>query len=59
MFIGAVDDEFEVLDQLVQAARGIAQVDNNLGLAGGDGLHQRVDALVSLFQCIDGSVGRR
>ncbi len=58
MFIGAVDDEFEVLGQLVQAARDIAQVDNNLGLVGGDGLHQRVDALVSLFQCIDGSVGR-
>ena len=58
VFIGAIDDEFEVLGQLVQAARDITQVDNNLGLVGGCGLHQRVDALVSLFQCVDGSVGR-
>ena len=56
--IGTVDDEFEILGQLVQAARDITQVDNNLGLVGGDGLYQRVDALVSLFQCVDGSVGR-
>ena len=58
VFIGAINDEFEVLGQLVQAARDITQVDNNLGLVGGDGLHQRVDALVSLFQRVDGSVGR-
>ena len=58
VFIGAVNDELEVLGQLVQAARDITQVDNNLGLVGGDGLYQRVDALVSLFQCADGSVGR-
>ena len=58
VFIGAIDDELEVLGQLVQAARDITQVDNNLGLVGGCGLHQRVDALVSLFQCVDGSVGR-
>ena len=58
VFIGAINDEFEVLGQLVQAARDITQVDNNLGLVGGDGLHQRVDALVSLFQCVDASVGR-
>ena len=58
MFVGTVDDELEVLGQLVQAARDITQVDNNLGLVGGDGLHQRVDALVSLFQCVDARVGR-
>ena len=58
MFVGTVDDELEVLGQLVQAARDITQVDNNLGLVGGNGLYQRVDALVSLFQCVDGSVGR-
>ena len=58
MFVGTVNDEFEVLGQLMQAARDITQVDNNLGLVGGDGLYQRVDALVRLFQCVDGSVGR-
>ena len=59
MFVGTVDDEFEVLGKLMQAARDITQVDNNLGLVGGCGLHQRVDALVSLFQRIDSDVGRR
>ena len=58
VFIDAINDEFEVLGQLVQAARDIAQVDDDLGLIGSDGLHQSVDALVSLLQCVDGSVGR-
>ena len=58
VFIGTVDDELEVLGQLVQAARDITQVDNDLGLVGGNGLYQCVDTLVSLFQCVDGSVGR-
>ena len=58
VFIGAINDECEVLDQLVQATRDITPVNNTLGLVGGDGLHQRVDALVSLFQCVDASVGR-
>ena len=58
VFVGTVNDELEVLDQLMQAARDITQVDNNLGLVGGDGLYQRVDALVRLLQCVDGSVGR-
>ena len=58
VLIGTVNDELEVLGQLVQAARDFTQVDNNLGLVGGDGLYQRVDALVSLLQCVDGSVGR-
>ena len=58
VLVGAVNDEFEVLGKLVQATRDITQVDNDLGLVGGNGLHQRVDTLVRLLQRVDGGMGR-
>ena len=56
--IRTVDDELEVLGQLVQAARNVAQVDNDLGFIGRDGLHQRVYTFICLLQRVDCGVGR-
>ncbi len=47
VFIGAINDEFRGSRPAGARRRDITQVDNNLGLVGGDGLHQRVDALVA------------
>ena len=58
MLVSALDNKLEVLGQLVQTARDIAQVDNDLGLIAGNGLHQRIDVLVRLFQGVDGGVSR-
>ena len=58
VLVGAVNDELEVLGKLVQTTRDITQIDNDLGLVGGNGLHQRVDALVCLLQRVDSGMGR-
>ena len=58
MLVGAVNDELEVLGQLVQTARNIAQVDDDLGFIGSDSLHQRGNIFIRLLQGIDSSAGR-
>ena len=58
MLIRTLNDELEILDQLVQTARNVAQVDDDLGLIGSDSLHQRVYAFIRLVQCINCGIGR-
>lgn len=58
VLIRALNDELEVLVQLVQTARNVAQVDDDLGFIGSDGLHQRVYAFIRLVQRINCGMGR-
>ena len=58
VLIRASNDELEILGQFVQTARNVAQVDDDLGLIGSDGLHQRVYAFIRLVQRINCGMGR-